>query len=144
MRNSLRGTRHQRSTPFTSSNAGMRLQALMTLLGGVTALIVCGLAGPLVAVSLLALAVPEAGANRRKDGNGHASRSSIITPTLIMLTIFFMLLGLSTAGISNFGVVALMNGFSASFSTANVALTAYLAASAIGVLAGGFLTEPSS
>jgi MFS family permease len=34
-----------------------------------------------------------------------------------------------------------MNGFSASFSTANVALTAYLAASAIGVLAGGFLAD---
>jgi MFS family permease len=121
--------------------APMIVAALMTSLGGVTALIVCGLAGPLVAVSLLAFAVPEAGANRRKDGNGHASRPSIITPTLIMLTIFFMLLGLSTAGISNFGVVALMNGFSASFSAANVALTAYLAASAIGVLAGGFLAD---
>jgi MFS family permease len=121
--------------------APMIVAALMTSLGGVTALIVCGLAGPLVAVSLLAFDVPEAGANRRKDGNGHASQRSIITPTLIMLTIFFMLLGLSTAGISNFGVVALMNGFSASFSTANVALTAYLAASAIGVLAGGFLAD---
>jgi MFS family permease len=121
--------------------APMIVAALMTSLGRVTALFVSGLAGPLVAVSLLAFAVPEAGANRRKDGNGHASQRSIITSTLIMLTIFFMLLGLSTAGISNFGVVALMNGFSASFSTANVALTAYLAASAIGVLAGGFLAD---
>ena len=115
--------------------------ALMTSLGGIIALIVCGVTGPLVAVLLLAFDVPEAGANRRKDASGHASQRSIITPTLILLTIFFMLLGLSTSGISNFGIVALMNGFSASFSTANVALTAYLAASALGVLAGGFLAD---
>ncbi|WP_262265869.1 MFS transporter [Microvirga yunnanensis] len=121
--------------------APMIVAALMTSLGGVTALVVCGVVGPLVAVLLLVFGVPEAGANRRKAGSGHTLQQSIITPVLIMLTIFFMLLGLSTSGISSFGVVALMNGFSASFSTANVALTAYLAASAIGVLAGGFLAD---
>ena len=121
--------------------APMIVAALMTSRGGITALMVCGATGPLVAVLLLAFDVPEAGENRRKDASGHASQRSIITPTLILLTIFFMLLGLSTSGISNFGIVALMNGFSASFSTANVALTAYLAASALGVLAGGFLAD---
>ena len=35
-----------------------------------------------------------------------------------------MLLSLSNAGIGNFGVVALMSGYGASFSTANIALTA--------------------
>ena len=40
-----------------------------------------------------------------------APKQSIITPAIIMLTIFFMLLGLSNAGISNFGVVALMSGY---------------------------------
>jgi MFS family permease len=57
------------------------------------------------------------------------------------LTIFFLLLSLSNAGISNFGVVALMSGYGATFSAANLALTAYLGASAIGVLAGGFLAD---
>jgi MFS family permease len=52
-----------------------------------------------------------------------------------------MLLSLSNAGIGNFGVVALMNGYGASFSTANIALTAFLGASAVGVLAGGFLAD---
>ena len=52
-----------------------------------------------------------------------------------------MLLSLSNAGIGNFGVVALMSGYGASFSTANLALTAFLGASAIGVLAGGFLAD---
>src|SRR3977135_1029055 len=59
----------------------------------------------------------------------------------MMLTMFFMLLGLSNAGISNFGVVALMSGYGASFSTANMALTAFLLASAAGVLAGGVLAD---
>jgi MFS family permease len=68
-------------------------------------------------------------------------RRNIITPTLIILTIFFMLLSLSNAGIGNFGVVALMSGYGVAFSAANIALTAYLGASAIGVLAGGFLAD---
>ena len=58
-----------------------------------------------------------------------------------MLTFFFMLLGLSNAGISNFGVVALMSGYGVTFSAANIALTAFLGASAAGVLAGGYLAD---
>src|SRR4029079_7567843 len=57
------------------------------------------------------------------------------------LTFFFMLLGLSNAGISNFGVVALMTGYGVTFSAANIALTAFLGASASGVLAGGYLAD---
>ena len=68
-----------------------------------------------------------------------APKQSIIPPAIIVLAIFFMLLGLSNAGISNFGVVALMTGYGESFSSANLALTAFLACSAIGVLAGGYL-----
>jgi MFS family permease len=71
----------------------------------------------------------------------HARPQNVVTPTLIVLTIFFMLLSLSNAGIGNFGVVALMSGYGASFSAANVALTAFLGSSAIGVLAGGFLAD---
>jgi MFS family permease len=65
----------------------------------------------------------------------------VITPALVVLTIFFLLLSLSNAGISNFGVVALISGYGATFSAANLALTAYLGASAGGVLAGGFLAD---
>ena len=68
-------------------------------------------------------------------------KQNIITPALIVLTVFFMLLSLSNAGIGNFGVVALMGGYGASFSSANIALTAFLGASAVGVLAGGFLAD---
>ncbi len=109
--------------------------------GGAGALIASGAIGLLVAFALLLFGVPEASAKHQRGAIGKASTQNILTPALIVLTIFFMLLGLSNAGISNFGVVALMNGYGASFSSANVALTAYLGASAVGVLAGGFLAD---
>jgi MFS family permease len=114
---------------------------LSTWVGGAGALIVVGAIGILVAFSLMLFGVPDAGAKHAKDAGGGHSQQSLITPALIVLTVFFMLLGLSTAGINNFGLVALMNGYGASFSSANVALTAFLAASAAGVLAGGFLAD---
>jgi len=87
------------------------------------------------------LGVPDAGAKHRRASGAATPQQSVVTPLLIMLTIFFTLLGLSSAGIGNFGVVALMSGYGASFSTANVALTVYLGASAVGVLAGGILAD---
>jgi MFS family permease len=115
--------------------------ALVTVSGGHGALIATGAVGPLVALVLVAIGVPDASAADRKVDGVHAPRQSILTPTLIVLTIFFMLLSLSNAGIGNFGVVALMSGYGASFPSANMALTVYLAFSAVGVLAGGFLAD---
>ena len=116
--------------------------ALVTFVGGLGALIAAGAVGPLTAMLLVAFGVPDAGAKHRQASGGtQASQQSIITPTLIMLTVFFTLLGLSNAGINNFGVVALMSGYDTSFSTANLALTAYLGAAAAGVLAGGYLAD---
>jgi MFS family permease len=113
---------------------------LVGMVGGAGALIAAGAVGPLVALLLVVFGLPDAGAIHRQGGT-KTPRQNIITPALMMLTIFFMLLGLSSAGIGNFGVVALMSGYGASFSTANMALTAYLGASAVGVLAGGFLAD---
>ena len=115
--------------------------ALVTIGGGHGALIVSGAVGPLVALLLIVLGVPDASAADRKLDGAQAPKQNIVTPALIVLTIFFMLLSLSNAGIGNFGVVALMNGYGASFSSANIALSAYLGLSAVGVLAGGFLAD---
>jgi MFS family permease len=115
--------------------------ALVATTGGYGALIVAGAIGPLVALLLIAGGVPDASAADRKVDGAHPPRQSIITPALIVLTVFFMLLSLSNAGIGNFGVVALMGGYGASFANANIALTAYLGSSAVGVLAGGFLAD---
>jgi MFS family permease len=90
---------------------------------------------------LIGFGVPDASAKHHQSSGAQAALASVITPMLVMLTIFFTLLGLSNAGIGNFGVVALMSGYGTSFSTANLALTAYFAASAVGVLAGGFFAD---
>jgi MFS family permease len=115
--------------------------ALVATTGGHGALIVAGAVGPLVALLLVVVGIPDASAADRKVDGMRAPRQSVITPAIIVLTIFFMLLSLSNAGIGNFGVVALMSGYGASFSSANIALTAFLGFSAIGVLAGGFLAD---
>jgi len=115
--------------------------ALVATIGGHGALMVSGAAGPLVAVLLLAIGVPDAHNAGRKAAGAGAAQQAVITPALVLLTIFFTLLSLSSAGIGNFGVVALMSGYAATYSTANLALTAYLGASAVGVLAGGFLAD---
>jgi MFS family permease len=117
------------------------IAALVEMAGGHGAMIVAGAVGPLVALLLIVVGIPDASAADRKVDGVHPPRQSVITPTLIVLTIFFMLLSLSNAGIGNFGVVALMSGYGASFSAANIALTAFLGFSAIGVLAGGLLAD---
>ena len=50
-------------------------------------------------------------------------------------------MSLSGSGISNFSVVALTTAYGTPLSVANLALTAYLAAQALGVLAGGFVAD---
>jgi MFS family permease len=117
------------------------IATLVATTGGYGALIAAGAVGPLVALLLAAVGIPDASAADHRSHGKKAPPQNIITPTLIVLTIFFMLLSLSNAGIGNFGVVALMSGYGASFSSANIALTAFLGASAIGVLAGGFLAD---
>ncbi|WFU17319.1 MFS transporter [Bradyrhizobium sp. CB3481] len=117
------------------------MAALVAAVGGFGALIVAGAVGPLVALLLIAARIPDASSADRKTDGAPDQQQSILTPAIIVLTIFFMLLGLSNAGISNFGVVALMSGYGVTFSAANIALTAFLGASAAGVLAGGYLAD---
>ncbi|MBR0695708.1 MFS transporter [Bradyrhizobium lablabi] len=117
------------------------MATLVAGIGGLGALIVAGAVGPVVALFLVGLGIPDAGAHKSRSRGEKTPQASVITPALVVLTIFFMLLSLSSAGIGNFGVVALMGGYGVSFSTANVALTAFLGASAAGVLAGGYLAD---
>jgi MFS family permease len=117
------------------------MAALVAWVGGLGALIVAGAVGPLVALLLILVGIPDAGATKNKSDDAPTPRANVMTPTIIVLTIFFMLLSLSNAGIGNFGVVALMSGYGVSFPAANIALTAFLGASAAGVLAGGYLAD---
>jgi MFS family permease len=117
--------------------------ALFAVVGGPGALIASGMIGLVVALLILTFPIPEASAATAAETTDAASDlpSGVLTPAIISLMIFFMLLGLSNGGISTFGISALMDGYGLQFATANVALTAYLAASAVGVLAGGYLAD---
>jgi MFS family permease len=126
---------------FGGAVAPAIVAALITMSGGVGALLASGAIGMLVALLLVVMAIPDAGAHKAKLGNANAPKQAVITPALITLTALFMLLSLSVAGINNFGVVALMSGYGATYSIANVALTAFLGSGAAGVLAGGFLAD---
>lgn len=126
---------------FGGAVAPAIVAALITVSGGVGALLASGAIGVLVALLLVAMNIPDAGTHKTRPGNANLPKQAVITPALITLTALFMLLSLSVAGINNFGVVALMSGYGATYSIANVALTAFLGSSAAGVLAGGFLAD---
>ncbi|KIZ33352.1 MULTISPECIES: MFS transporter [Rhodopseudomonas] len=117
------------------------MAALVAGVGGRGALIAAGAVAPLVALLLIVAGTPDAVAARPQAGDATPGRPSLLSPTIMVLTVFFMLFSLSSAGISNFGVVALMSGYGSSFPAANIALTAFLGASALGVLAGGVLAD---
>src|SRR3954453_21935045 len=69
--------------------------ALVTISGGVGALIASGAIAIVVALLLLAMGIPEAGAHKKKPGSDSAPKQAVITPALITLTALFMLLSLS-------------------------------------------------
>jgi MFS family permease len=110
------------------------------------ALIAAGAVGVIVAVVLTCARGLEGDLVSRRAAPDRAARwrgrgTSVFSPALLGLTVFFVLLSLSTSGISNFSVVALMSAYHFPFSAANLALTAFLAMSAFGVLGGGFVAD---
>ena len=130
---------------FGGAIAPATMLVLAATVGMKFALIVAGLVGFVVAVPLL-LAPEiegEAGPSRPAARAGRQARQNgkVFSPAILGLTVFFILLSLSTSGISNFSVVALMGAYALPFSTANLALTAFLTASAFGVLGGGFVAD---
>ena len=116
--------------------------ALLASVGGAGALVVAGGIGVAIALMLIVVGIPDAGAAQARKATGlEAPKVSVMTPAIMMLTLFFTLLALSQGGINSFGIVALMNGYGITLSSANIALTSFLAASAVGVLAGGWLAD---
>ena len=127
--------------------APIAMLLLIPALGLPAALIVAGLIGPLVALPLicapgvegdvLAKSKPPA----RQAPAPAAGRTTVFTPALLGLVVFFVLLSLSSSGITSFSVPALMSSDHLPFATANLALTAYLTATAFGVLGGGLVAD---
>jgi MFS transporter, FSR family, fosmidomycin resistance protein len=85
-------------------------------------------------------------ASERARAGGRAGKADtgiagVLTPTVLGLTAFFTLLALSHSAMYSFSIVALIAGHGVSLPAATAALTAYLAASAVGVLVGGVLAD---
>ncbi|MEO8716089.1 MAG: MFS transporter, partial [Acetobacteraceae bacterium] len=119
--------------------------AVSSAAGLQAALGVAALIGPLAALPLLAARrLDRAGASRgvAQPAAGQAlPASALFTPTILGLTLFFALLSLSSGGIQNFSVVAFGALYGVSLPLANGALSAFLFATAAGVLAGGFVAD---
>src|SRR5262249_10155457 len=107
------------------------------------ALMFAALLGPAVAVLLLMMPPPRRleGAHPRKAAAGEGTTPGLLTPAILSLTGFFVLMALSNVALQNFSVVSLMATQGLTLTAANWALTAYLALSALGVLAGGSLAD---
>lgn len=110
-------------------------------------------AGLLAVVAAALLVLMPAGAEKASAAGGQKSAAKpaapvgirqVMTPAILMLTMFFAFLSLSNGGIQNFGVPAMTSGFGIDLTTANMALTAFLFASSAGVLTGGFIADRTS
>jgi MFS family permease len=109
-------------------------------LSGLTgALLLAAIMGPLAALPLLRGAAAERIAPPRAKGAGGSA--SLLTPTVLALTGFFILIALSAGGVQGFAVSAWGMRDGTSLGAANIALTAWLAMSAIGVLLGGHVAD---
>ena len=107
------------------------------------AIVAAGLLGLVVAVPLIAAGWLDSAAAARSAAGARAEipLRSLLTPTVLGLVAFFTLLSLSTGALNNFSVVALGALYGTSLSVANAALTAFLLATAVGVLAGGVIAD---
>jgi MFS transporter, FSR family, fosmidomycin resistance protein len=99
--------------------------------------------GPLVALPLLTATWLDHHAPPQRAATSRAPTAarSLYSPAILNLTLFFTLLSLSTGALINFSVVALHALFATPLSLANAALSGFLAATALGVLIGGYIAD---
>jgi MFS family permease len=106
------------------------------------AIIAAGVLGLAVAAPLLAARwMDREAAARTPVGAGDIPLRRLLTPAVVSLIGFFTLLSLSSGALTNYSAVALTSMYGISLSAANVALSAFLFATAVGVLAGGFIAD---
>jgi MFS family permease len=120
---------------------------LVSAHAGLQAAVATGAAiGPLVALPLLGASwldrhAPAQRAIQPSERLPQPSLRDLCSPAILSLTVFFALLNISGGMIMNFSVVALAAMYATPLPLANAALSAFLAATAVGVLAGGFIAD---
>lgn len=110
------------------------------------ALLVAALIGPCVALALslsprLDVVVAATQPASRDGASCRLPLRRVASSAILGLTVFFALLSLSTGEITNFSVVALTALHNVQFVIANTALSAFLCATALGVLTGGVIAD---
>lgn len=120
---------------------------LGTAFGVSTALVVAGVIGIVVAIPLVFATEldrrPQTAAEAA-SATATLSLKQLLTPSILSLTLFFVLLNLSTSGLQNFSIVALGELYHIPLALASAGLTAFLAGIALGVLGGGVIADKTS
>jgi MFS family permease len=126
-----------------SALAPMTMLLMAHLWGMNIAIIAAGLLGIAVAVPLMFAGWLDAAQTAHIPAGGHAKVNlrGLLTPAVLSLVGFFTVLSLSSGALTNYSAVALISLYGVTLSVANAALTAFLFATAIGVLAGGFIAD---
>ncbi len=126
-----------------SALAPMTMITLAETFGMNVAIIAAGLLGVAVGVPLMFAGwLDQAQAARAPVGGvAHVPLRGLLTPAVLSLVGFFTLLSLSSGALTNYSAVALVSMYGITFKAANLALSAFLFAMAIGVLAGGFIAD---
>ena len=83
----------------------------------------------------------EKGLKRRPLRSAKANLRLLMTPSVLMLFTFFLVTTMVTSGVQAFSIFTLIELHSVSKTTASMALTAFLIASAFGVIAGGWIAD---
>jgi MFS transporter, FSR family, fosmidomycin resistance protein len=127
--------------------AGSAIAPILMLLGAQSfgvqpAIMAAGALGILAAVPLaFAGWLDRTAAEQAHAAAEHIPLRQLLTPAVLGLVGFFTLLSLSSGALTNYSAVALISVYGISLSSANLALSAFLFASAVGVLAGGIVAD---
>ena len=121
------------------------LLAIAAFSGIASAFIVTGLIGIVSALVLIPPAKEQAVA-RQVEAKPVAKKLNVrkrdlLTPSILLMLMLFLLTSLSGGAIQNFSVSAFITGYGLPLTEANIALTTFLFANAAGVLIGGQLAD---
>lgn len=129
-----------------SAVAPVSLLLMQDLWGWRAAFIGAGILGVAAAALLAAIgnSAPAQAPARPADEPKQDTWRLLMSAPILLNLVFFILLALLSAGLSNYSVVALQALYGTPLATANAALTGHLLLSAIGVLIGGLVVGRTS
>jgi MFS family permease len=139
---------HAYSTHGIGGNLGYALApvvsfGLASMIGWRGALVAMGAVG-LVVLGVLFTQRAYLGSERHPDAQSHTLRGSLALfgqAAILACFAYFIVQTMAGVGMQTFAASALHDGYDVPLALANSAVTAYLLASAVGILAGGFLAS---